>query len=946
VVADELTVRAIAPDAVVCDQLEDGIWTVHAVSHRLGAAAEHAGRTPFVGRRNELALLGTLYQSVLEHEYPSMVAVQGHAGVGKSRLIDEFLDGIEPSRPTVYRGRCLAYGEGITYWALREVLWAASQISLADTAADAEAKLRRCVSEVVPAVDADRVAAALAVTAGITLSEDPLAGVAAASVREEISLSWPAFLSGLAAHRPTVVVLEDLHWAEEPLLALIEHLLARSTGSLLLLVSTRPEHGEARHRWPARPDITQIGLQPLPEPHAHELIATLLPAADADLKQHVLTVAEGNPFFAKQLARHPTADNDRSDAIPGGIRTLLAARVDALPAAEKRALQDAAVIGRVFWATAIESIEAQSRLHEALAALEQRGLLITRPSSSLPGHTELSFGHGLVREVAYQSIPRAQRCRAHAAVAAWLEQRAGDRREELIELIAYHYERGATPEDATLAWPQAPSERERLRAKAMAALIEAGEAARRRSSLEQALRYAERAETHARDERERLPALELTARTHHAAARPDGALAAYLAAIDACRALGDREAEVKLRAWAVLASVRYFGAHSTGWQARAVELMNEAVADDAVHDWSFAHAAQLIARWGLRVRAGVDERTVEQAKRDAEHAVAIAETAGPPELLATALECLTWTTLEQGFCEANALGDRLISASLNSPDHFEAHECLVAAALCFGWSGSYERSREIGRDAAARAARLTPDRYLHTAAAQTICLAPTGRFAELGLATDRVVELVREEADRTCGQARVALAGRLLWLFESLEQAALEKGLEVFDQTRPTRYGGAESVAGGIEALRHVIGNERARASIAAVDPGDDKAAAILCLRVELPVLALSDDRAALDAAIARARKLARAACAPPLGRIADWAAAVQLAGKDPALAVTRARRAGTLWRALHGRTPDVRPAAARHGCQRHCRHCRPDGRRARVDGRARERSTGASCGR
>jgi len=891
VLADELTVRAIPPDSVVCDAHDDATWAVQAVSHRLGVALEHPGRTPFLGRNNELGLLASLHESMLERERPSMVVLLGNAGVGKSRLIDEFVKRTEGSEPSVYRGRCLAYGEGITYWALREVLCAASEISLDDSAATAETKLRECVRAVVPAAEADRVAAALAVSAGITLSGDPLAGVAPASVREEISLAWPAFVSGLASRRATVVVIEDLHWAEEPLLELIERVVARATGPVLLIVSARPEFAEARPGWSARTDTSQIGLQPLPDRYARELVACLLPSAGAEVRQRVVAAAEGNPFFAEQLARHLETENAPA-AVPGGIRGLLAARVDGLPAAEKRALQDAAVIGRVFWPIAIESIEAQPGLDDTLRALERRGLLVTHPNSSLPGHIELSFGHGLVREVAYQSIPRAQRCRAHAAVGAWLEHAASDRREELIELIAHHYERAASGEDAALAWPQAPRERDRLRGKAVAALIEAGEVARRRSSLEQALRYAERAQTHVRDERERLAAFELIARTHHAAARPDDALAAYLAAIGACRALGDHEAEVELRAWAMLVSARYFGAHSTAWQARAVELLREGVADDTVGDWSFARAAQLIGRWGLRVRAGVDERTVDDAKRDAEHAVAIAETTGPPELVATALEVLTWTTLEQGFCDADVMGKRLISASMNSPDRFEAHECLVAAALCYGWSGRYERSREIGREAAARAALLTPHRQLHAAAAQTLSLAPTGRFAELGLATDRVVELVAEEADRTCGQARVALAGRLLWLFESLEPVALKEGLELFDRTRPTRYGGAESAAGGIEPLRHVIGNESARARIAAVDPGGDKAAAVLCLRVELPVLALSGEIASLDAAIARARTLADEACAPALGWIAEWATTVQLATDDPALALKRAARA------------------------------------------------------
>jgi predicted ATPase/DNA-binding SARP family transcriptional activator len=895
VLVDELTVRATPPDAVVYEALGDGNWAVQAVSQRLSVTLEHPWRTRFIGRENELSLLESLYKSVLEQAHPLMVVIVGHAGVGKSRLIDEFLTRVETPGPTVYRGRCLAYGEGITYWALREVLWAASRISLEESAIDAEAKLHRLIAEVVPGSDADRVAAALAVSAGITLLEDPLAGVSPASVREEISWAWPAFLSGLAASRPTVLVIEDLHWAEEPLLALIERLLARSAGPLLLVVSARPEFAEARQRWSARPDITQIGLPPLPEAQARVLVAGLLPAAAAELKQRVLAAAEGNPFFAEQLARHLTTDDARHDAIPGGIRALLAARVDGLPAAEKRALQDAAIVGRVFWATAIESIESHAELEEALAALERRGLLVTRPSSSLRGHTELSFGHGLVRDVAYQSIPRAQRCRAHAAVGVWLEQRARDRREELIELIAYHYERASLPEDAALGWPREPDERQRLRAKAVQSLLEASEGVRRRSSLEQALRYAERAQALAGDERDRLQALELTARAQHAAARPDEALAAYRAAIEIAHALGDRESEIRLRSWAVLLSVRYYGHPHTGWKEHGVELIEAAIADADVVPGTFAHATALIGRAGLRERLGVDTRSLEEAKREAEQAVAIAEAIGPSELLATALESLTWTVFEEGLCGMGVIGERLLRASLDSPDRFEAHENLVIAAMCFAWAGDFERAAELTHEATARLSGLSPHRATHSAAAVAVCLAPVGHFSAVGELTTGVLELVRGEGARACNQAIVGLAARLLWLFETEQHAELGDGLRLLNEIRPpSDEMGPKTGAASAEALRPIIGTDATHARLALLCVGPDRGDAILLLRVQLPVLALGKNRGDLDRALADARKLARSCCAPALGWIADWAAAVQIAANEPAAALARARRATT----------------------------------------------------
>ena len=193
-------------------------------------------------------------------------------------------------------------------------------------------------------------------------------------------------------------------------------------------------------------------------------------------------------------------------------------------------LRHAAVVGRTFWATALEPFAAA----EALRGLEARGFVVPRPASALPGHTEFAFVHGLTREVAYRSIPRADRCHTHAAVARWIESRVGDRREEFVELLAYHYEAAARPADAALAWPEGGEE---VRAAAVRALVEAGDAARRRMAVEQAVRFADRALALAVDA-ERVAALELKGRSFHAAIRGDEALAAYVEAI----AIADRAA--------------------------------------------------------------------------------------------------------------------------------------------------------------------------------------------------------------------------------------------------------------------------------------------------------------------------------------------------------------------------------------------------------------------
>jgi hypothetical protein len=504
----------------------------------------------------------------------------------------------------------------------------------------------------------------------------------------------------------------------------------------------------------------------------------------------------------------------------------------------------------------------------------------------------------LTREVAYRSIPRARRCRAHAAVGHWLEQLAGDRRDEFIDLLAHHYEAASTPADAALAWPESSTEPGRLRKKAVAALIEAGEAARKRSSLEQALRFAERARELAATDHERLAALELEARSHHTAVRSDQALAAYTAGMELARRLGDEGAFSRLRGYAILLCVRYAGAFSgEGWRAQAIELIDQGLAEDDGGDASFERAALLLGRsWGLHRWLEGERQDLAAAKRDAAQAIAIAEAADSPELLGAALEGLTWLVLEEGFCEAGSMGQRLKRASTGSADRVDAHESTVTAAICFAWAGQFDLAVDSAREAAAEAAGLSPHRALHSAMAQTFCLVPTGRFAELGEGTHRVLELAREDASntRTCMAAVVGIAGRVLWLHESLQSDAAMSALDLMNAVRPPPRQSIYDYFTA-ELLRPVVGIDAARALLERLtQPRRDAAARILYLRAQLPLAALDGERDALHVAIAEAHNLARSACAPALGWIADWAAAVQSAHDDPAGSLRRALAATT----------------------------------------------------
>ena len=832
-----------------------------------GVAGPGRSRVPgpprFVGRERELAQLELLHAAVIEERRPRLLTIVGQAGLGKSRLLEELIGRVEPAGTAVYRGRCLPYGEGITYWALREILWEAAAIRLDDGAESAARKLTELLPRILGARggDADRLAAALAASAGIALPGSPLAGASPETVHEEIRLAWPRFVDALAARAPTLVAIEDLHWAEGPLLDMIEAIHTGAEHGLMLVVTARPELAEARGGWGYRPGMSQLVLEPLAAPASRALAETLLPGRSAEVTDRVVRTAEGNPFFAEEIARHLESEPGRE--IPNTVRALVAARIDALAPAEKHVLHQAAVFGRTFWAGALPSGEP---LAPILRSLEARGFVATRSSSSLPGQRELRFVHGLTRDVAYHSLPRAERVRAHAVAARWLARLAGDRRDEFVELLAHHYEAAA------------PSGDEELRAEAVRALVEAGHAARRRLAVTLALRFADRALALAEGDRERLSALELRALTRHAAVQGDEALTAYLEALELARALGDAEAVSRLRALATLLCVRYQGAFKDdAWHPLAAKLVEEGLAE-AGDEATFETGALLVGRsWGMAGWGDAGPPDV-PAKRDAVRAVEIAEETGSALLHAVALEGLTWVTFEEGHCEAAALGERHLQAAATLGDRLEAHESLTVAAICFAHAGRFGAARRAAADAARQAEGLSAHRRLHAAAAATVALGRAGRFGELLEATESVVELAAEEGERICSTGLMGVAGRCLALHEA-EAAEATAALELLRRLASTGRplaGWGYSVA---EVLRPLVPSEETEARLAGGAPRAGAGTRVNRLRVELPLVALAGDWERLDVLLADARRLAGPACAPALAWIADWAEAVQRVG-------------------------------------------------------------------
>jgi class 3 adenylate cyclase/tetratricopeptide (TPR) repeat protein len=447
-------------------------------------------RDVFVGRESELGLLQATYRRVASECRPHMVTVMGDSGVGKTRLLRELWRwlGSELPEPLRRTGRCLPYGDGITYWPLGEVLKEHLGLLESDSA---ETALQRLGSRRV-----------LGLTVGLDVAGDlhPLAA------RDRLHEAWVEFLAECAHEQPVVVLVEDLHWAEGELLDLLERLARDVDGALLLLGTARPELLDARPTWGAgRRNASLLWLEPLPPEESarllSELLAGKLPPATGEL---IVERAEGNPFFVEELLGtlidrgFATRENGSwtikalpdDFTVPDSVQAVLSARIDLLGPTEKAALQAASVIGRVFWPGPVR--ELLDGGDPDFDLLEERDFIRHRSGSSMAGEREYAIKHALTREVAYGSLPKARRARMHAAFAAWLE-RFGEGRDELAPLLAHHYAEAVRAEDVDLAWGHAPAEAERLRRNAIAWLRRAAELAVARYEIDEALTLLHRA---------------------------------------------------------------------------------------------------------------------------------------------------------------------------------------------------------------------------------------------------------------------------------------------------------------------------------------------------------------------------------------------------------------------------------------------------------------------
>jgi predicted ATPase/class 3 adenylate cyclase len=466
---------------------------------RAGALKVEGLEPPFVGRDRELRMVKELFHACADEKRAQLVSIGGIAGIGKSRLsweFEKYIDGLIEDT-WWHRGRCLAYGDGVAYWALAEMVRMRCEILEDENPASARAKLRQTLAEHIS--DADerqwvepRLAQLLALEG------------APSGDQENLFSAWRILFERLSEQAPTVLVFEDMQWADAGLLDFIEYLLDWSHRlPLFVLVLARPEFADMRPAWGAgRRSFTSLYLEPLPPQAMDELLTGLVPGLPDELRESILSRAEGIPLYAvetvrmlldrRMLARdgevyRPIGSIETLE-VPETLQALIAARLDNLTGDERHLLQDASVLGKVFTKRGLQALTAipDAQLESLLGALVRKEMLSIQGDPRSPEHGQYSFLQDLVRWVAYETVSKRERKAKHLAAAEYLLSLASAEEGEATEVVASHYL------DAYTAAPDDPDASE-IRAKACEMFTRAGERAASLAANVQAQRAFERA---------------------------------------------------------------------------------------------------------------------------------------------------------------------------------------------------------------------------------------------------------------------------------------------------------------------------------------------------------------------------------------------------------------------------------------------------------------------
>jgi class 3 adenylate cyclase/tetratricopeptide (TPR) repeat protein len=600
----------------------------------VGGALKSSGlEAPFVGRDRELRLIKELFHASADERKAHLVSVVGIGGIGKSRLSWEFFKYIDGVAFDVrwHRGRCLPYGEGVTYWALAEMVRTRARIAEGEDLRSALSKLRQAVEEAVPDVEERRwIEPRLANLLGL---ED-----APGRDQEGLFAAWRLFYERLAEEMPTVMVFEDLQWAEAALLDFIEYLLEWSRDHPIFIVTLgRPEFMDRRPTWGAgRRNFTSLFLEPLSEEAMEQLLAGLVPGLPDELRKKILERAEGVPLYAVETVRmlldrgllaqeesayRPTGPIETLE-VPETLHALIAARLDGLTSEERRLVQDASVLGKTFTKQGIGSLTgfSEDQLDSFLSSLIRKEVLALQADPLSPERGQYGFLQDLLKRVAYETLSRKERKAKHLTAARYIEESWGPDEEEFVEIVAAHYLEGYR------SAPEAP-DAEEIKAKAATMLVRAGERAASLAAPNEAQRYFDEAGELTDDPVKRAKLLERAGMAATAGGDAGAAISRYERAIELFESQGQTHPAARVSAR--LGQVMWF----RGRLAEAVDRMErsfQVLAGEEPDEDLAALAAQL---GRLDFFAG----RIDAASERIEAAIDIAESLWLPEVLSQAL---------------------------------------------------------------------------------------------------------------------------------------------------------------------------------------------------------------------------------------------------------------------------------------------------------------------
>jgi class 3 adenylate cyclase len=679
-------------------------------------------QAPLVGRSEELDTLRVAFEAVAQTKKPRLVTVIGDPGVGKSRLVEEFVARLHDDA-IVLRGRGLPYGEGVSLWPLREILRAEANVLGTDSSETAVEKLSGLVRRLSEQLgDPDRTLGALTATLGL---EGPTPGFDDLDPREvhrELRSGWRSFLSALASTRPLVVLIDDLHWVDDSTLGILEDLLQNCDAPVFFVASARPELLALRADWIGRQTAhTPMTLEPLNHDEIQELASGLL--EKATLPPHaikrILDNAEGNPFFLEEtVSRLIDLDILRREGgrwkvvgdlsgldVPDNVQALILSRIDLLPAPQKQALQYASVVGRVFWPGALEGLIPTEDLDDALEGLKRRMLVHELLDSSVEKEIELSFRHPLVRDVAYESLPRRKRGEAHASVAAWIETTRATRVTEVAEVIAHHYERAAL-------WIM----RDDFRSKARSYYLLAAHNAAARFAISQAEKSGRKAVELSEGD-ENVRALDALGDIYILTFKSDAAWDSYQAALKFLQGTPRRRSDdiARLAAKAAIVPTRWRGTMQTMPDdeevVQTIKLGLDHCGSGDTPDRSLLLSSQAYLLAVMREKRAA---TASDGAGVAGEALDIARRLDDPDLMSAALDAQVVSMMEDGrYGDIAEVDKQRVSLAPRLVDVRERADAYGTAAGDAFSLGDYRRALQLGTECINASEGLDAGSYLH-----------------------------------------------------------------------------------------------------------------------------------------------------------------------------------------------------------------------------------------